>query len=576
MVNQIIRREPIDDTHLSHVSDPLIRQIYAQRGMVEHAYPLALKKLLPPNQLYGIDRAAQIIAEAMVDRLRILIVGDFDADGATSTSIMMLALREMGAMHVDYLIPNRFNFGYGLSPELVEVAKEKKAELLITVDNGISSFAGVAAAKASGMRVVVTDHHLAADHLPQADAIVNPNQPDCTFASKAIAGCGVAFYVMCTVKNYLVEQGWFASRPLPNLSDYLDLVALGTVADVVPLDQNNRILVQAGLHRMRQGRCRAGITALLDRANRQPLQLVASDLGFALGPRLNAAGRLEDMSLGVELLLCDDPLQASRMANHLDRLNKERRQIEQTMQESAEQTLEQLTLDASKLPLGLVLYEANWHQGVMGIVASRLKEKYHRPVIAFAQSSADELKGSVRSIAGLHIRDLLDEVSKSYPDLILSFGGHAMAAGLTLKQKNLEPFQQAFQSVLARHMSDELLQGKIRSDGALPVSRLTLETAQLLMDAGPWGQAFEEPLFDDEFLVLRHTCVAEKHIRLELMTLCRTKRVTAMVFNADLNLWSNQNITRVHLAYRLHINIFRQQRQLQLIAQQAIPQTDKM
>ena len=575
MVSQIIRREPIDDTHLSQVSDPLIRQIDAQRGMAEEEYPLALKQLLLPNQLHGIERAAQMIAEAMVDRQRILIVGDFDADGATSTAIMLLALRDMGAMHVDYLIPNRFNFGYGLSPELVEVAQDKKAELLVTVDNGISSFAGVAAAKALGMRVVVTDHHLPAEHLPDADAIVNPNQPDCTFPSKAIAGCGVAFYVMCAVKNYLTQQGWFVSRPLPNLGDYLDLVALGTVADVVPLDKNNRILVQAGLHRIRQGRCRAGITALLDIAKRQPLQLVAADLGFALGPRLNAAGRLDDMSLGVELLLCDDALHASRMAHHLDRLNKERRHIEQTMQESAQQTLEQLTLDVSKLPLGLVLYEANWHQGVMGIVASRLKEKYHRPVIAFAQSSDDEIKGSARSISGLHIRDLLDEVNRCHPQLILSFGGHAMAAGLTVKQKSLELFTQAFQQVLARHMSDDLLQGKIWSDGSLPVSRLTLDTAQSLMDAGPWGQAFEEPLFDDEFFVLRHTCVAEKHIRLELMTLCRTKRIGAMLFHADLDMWSDQNITRVHLAYRLHINIFRQQRQLQLIALQAIPHLDK-
>ncbi|MEL4293803.1 single-stranded-DNA-specific exonuclease RecJ [Shewanella xiamenensis] len=573
MIHKIIRRPTVDDSHLPAHLPPLLRQLYARRGVMSAECELVLKGLLRPDTMKGLDHAAKLIADAMQLDKSILIVGDFDADGATSTSVCILALRMMGASKVDYLIPNRFDYGYGLSPEIVAVAATKQAELLITVDNGISSIEGVAAAKAFGMQVVITDHHLPGHELPAADAIVNPNQPGCQFASKSIAGVGVAFYLMTALRAELRARHWYQARGIaePNLGTLLDIVALGTVADVVSLDANNRILVEAGLQRVRSGRCRVGITALLEVAKRNPARIVASDFGFAVGPRLNAAGRLDEMALGVETLLCEDIMHARRMAAELDSLNQERRELEVGMQQEALKSLEYLKLNEEQLPWGIALFQEDWHQGVIGILASRIKDKYHRPVIAFADAGNGEIKGSARSIKGLHMRDLLELVNSRHPGLISKFGGHAMAAGLTLKSGGFATFAKAYDNAVREQLKPEQLTGELWSDGELTPTELTLEIAQLLRNAGPWGQSFEEPLFDGYFKIIQQRIVGERHLKLVLETPCSTLMLDAIAFNVDLHTWPDATIQHARIVYKLDVNEYRGNFTLQLMVEQIEP-----
>nr|WP_275659444.1 single-stranded-DNA-specific exonuclease RecJ [Shewanella insulae] len=556
----------------NHLS-PILKQVYASRGCTVDDCELALANLLRPDTLKDVGKAAAIIADAMAKQQSILIVGDFDADGATSTSVCLLALRMMGATNVDYLIPNRFDYGYGLSPEIVQVARQKGAELLITVDNGISSIEGVAAAKALGMQVVITDHHLPGNSVPEADAIVNPNQLGCGFASKAIAGVGVVFYLMSALRAELRGRGWYQAQGIqePNLASLLDIVALGTVADVVSLDTNNRILVDAGLKRVRAGRCRPGITALLEVAKRNTSRIVASDFGFAVGPRLNAAGRLDEMALGVETLLCDDMMRARRMASELDGLNAERRELETGMQQEALKSLESLSLDEAELPWGIALYQQDWHQGVIGILASRIKDKYHRPVIAFAEAGEGEIKGSARSIKGLHMRDLLELINARHPGMIIKFGGHAMAAGLSLRAGEFERFARAYDEAVRELLAPEQLTGEIVSDGELNPAQLNMALARELRSAGPWGQNFPEPIFDGVFRILQQRIVGERHLKLVLESECGQTMVDAIAFNVDLTTWPDATIQYAEVAYKLDINEFRGNESLQLMVEQIEP-----
>ncbi|QYK00794.1 single-stranded-DNA-specific exonuclease RecJ [Shewanella psychrotolerans] len=573
MIHKIVRRPKVDDNHLPAHLSPILKQVYASRGCSDADCELALANLLRPNTMKGLDVAAKIIADAIANNTKILIMGDFDADGATSTCVCLLALRMMGAQQVDYLIPNRFDYGYGLSPEIVTVAHQKGAQLLITVDNGISSIEGVAAAKALGMEVVITDHHLPGQTIPDADAIVNPNQAECQFASKSIAGVGVAFYLMSALRAELRTRDWYQQLNIaePNLASLLDIVALGTVADVVSLDTNNRILVDAGLKRVRAGRCRPGITALLEVAKRNTSRIVASDFGFAVGPRLNAAGRLDEMALGVETLLCDDIMLARRMASELDSLNAERRDLEADMQQEALKSLEALALDETDLPWGIALYQSDWHQGVIGILASRIKDKYHRPVIAFAEANEGEIKGSARSIKGLHMRDLLELINARHPGMIIKFGGHAMAAGLSLKAGEFGRFATAYDEAVRELLAPEQLTGEIISDGELLPHQLTMDLARELRNAGPWGQNFPEPLFDGYFRVVQQRIVGERHLKLVLETECGQTMVDAIAFNVDLKTWPDATIQFAHVAYKLDINEFRGNESLQFMVEQIEP-----
>lgn len=567
MSHSIVRRPMLDISHLPADMHPLLQQIFAKRGAAFDDCTLALNQLLHPKSMKGLAAAASIVADAIMDNKSILIVGDFDADGATSTCVCMLALRMMGAKKVDYLIPNRFDYGYGLSPEIVALAYRKEAQLLITVDNGISSIEGVAAAKALGMQVVVTDHHLPGKTIPDADAIVNPNQAGCEFSSKAIAGVGVAFYLMSALRQELRSRDWYQNQavPEPNLAELLDIVALGTVADVVAFDRNNRIMVQAGLQRVRSGRCRVGITALLEVAKRTPERIVAADFGFAVGPRLNAAGRLDEMALGVETLLCEDINLARRMAAQLDGLNTERRELEADMQQEALKTLASITLDETQLPWGIALFQADWHQGVIGILASRIKDRYHRPVIAFADAGDGSIKGSARSIKGLHMRDLLEQINTQHPGMILKFGGHAMAAGLTLAADHFDQFELAFDEAIRGLLTKEQLTGEVLSDGELAIEHMSLETAMLLRNAGPWGQHFEEPVFDGVFTLVQQRLVGEKHLKMLLETQCASLMLDAIAFNVDLQAWPDASVRHVRVAYKLDVNEFRGKQNLQLM-----------
>ncbi|MNE14970.1 Single-stranded-DNA-specific exonuclease RecJ [compost metagenome] len=479
----------------------------------------------------------------------------------------------MGGSAVDYLVPNRFEDGYGLSPEVVEQAATRGAELILTVDNGISSHAGVDVAHAKGIQVLVTDHHLPGETLPAAEAIVNPNLRGCEFPSKSLAGVGVAFYLMLALRARLRDSGWFEQRALamPNLAELLDLVALGTVADVVPLDANNRILVYQGLNRIRAGKCRPGIRALLEVANRDARQLAANDLGFALGPRLNAAGRLDDMSIGVALLLSDDIAQARMLANDLDALNLTRREIEQGMQVEALQLCDQLERSSTALPYGLAMYHPEWHQGVVGILASRIKERFHRPVIAFAPAGEGILKGSGRSIAGLHMRDALERLDTLNPGLMMKFGGHAMAAGLSLEEAKFDEFRQRFGDLVGEWLDPAMLEGVIWSDGELALQELSLETAELLREGGPWGQAFPEPTFDGKFRILQQRLVGEKHLKLMVEPLGGGPLLDGIAFNVDTTLWPDSSVREVELAYKLDVNEFRGNRNVQLLIQHLWP-----
>ncbi|EJS3009854.1 single-stranded-DNA-specific exonuclease RecJ [Salmonella enterica] len=565
---QLRRREADETAELPADLPPLLRRLYASRG-VRSARELerSVKGMLPWQQLSGIDNAVEILYNAFREGTRIIVVGDFDADGATSTALSVLGMRALGCDNISYLVPNRFEDGYGLSPEVVDQAKARGAQLIVTVDNGISSHAGVAHAKTLGIPVIVTDHHLPGDTLPDAEAIINPNLRDCEFPSKSLAGVGVAFYLMLALRTFLRDKGWFDERNIapPNLAELLDLVALGTVADVVPLDANNRILTWQGLSRIRAGKCRPGIKALLEISNRDPQQLAASDLGFALGPRLNAAGRLDDMSVGVALLLCDNLGEARVLASELDALNQTRKEIEQGMQAEALILCEKLERSSETLPGGLAMYHPEWHQGVVGILASRIKERFHRPVIAFAPAGDGTLKGSGRSIQGLHMRDALERLDTLYPDLMIKFGGHAMAAGLSLEEHKFEQFQQRFGELVTEWLDPALLQGEVISDGPLSAAEMSMEVAQLLRDAGPWGQMFPEPLFDGRFRLLQQRLVGERHLKVMVEPVDGGPLLDGIAFNIDTTCWPDNGVREVELAYKLDINEFRGNRSLQII-----------
>ena len=563
------RTTPVHLPHLPGIS-PLLQRIYAARDVLDESQlDKRLQALLPFNTLTDIDKACARLEEALRAQQRILIVGDFDADGATSSALAVAALRAMGALHVEFLVPNRFEFGYGLTPGIINLAKQWRPDLIITVDNGIASIEGVDAANEAGIDVLVTDHHLPGDTLPKACAIVNPNQVGCLFPSKAIAGVGVIFYVMLGLRRHLIATDWFVSQnsPPPNMAQFLDLVALGTVADVVPLDQNNRILVHQGLERIRQGLCRPGIQALIKIAGRQQEKLRESDLGFAIAPRLNAAGRLDDMSLGIDCLLSEGVEMASELAGQLDALNVERRQIESEMSEQAMLALSQFTINTTEpsMPVALCLMDKTWHQGVIGILAGRLKERYHRPVIAFAKADETELKGSARSIPGLNIRDVLAAIDTDHPGLIKKFGGHAMAAGLTLHPEAFAAFQTALVSEVSKHLDESQCKGMLLSDGSLSADALRLTLATELQRAGPWGQLFPEPLFDDTFEILEQRIVGKNHLKLTLVRAFGGQPLDAIAFNIDLKAWPNHRARYLHAAYKLDINEYNGRTRLQLL-----------
>lgn len=565
---QLRRREVDESAELPADLSPLLRRLYASRG-VRSAQDLerSVKGMLPWQQLSGVEKAVEILYNAFREGTRIIVVGDFDADGATSTALSVLGMRSLGCDNISYLVPNRFEDGYGLSPEVVDQAHARAAQLIVTVDNGISSHAGVDHARALGIPVVVTDHHLPGETLPAAEAIINPNLTDCDFPSKSLAGVGVAFYLMLALRTFLRDKGWFDERGIapPNLADLLDLVALGTVADVVPLDANNRILTWQGLSRIRAGKCRPGIKALLEVSNRDAQKLAASDLGFALGPRLNAAGRLDDMSVGVALLLCDNIGEARVLANELDALNQTRKEIEQGMQAEALTLCEKLERSRETLPGGLAMYHPEWHQGVVGILASRIKERFHRPVIAFAPAGDGTLKGSGRSIQGLHMRDALERLDTLHPGLMIKFGGHAMAAGLSLEEAKFDLFQQRFGELVTEWLDPSLLQGEVVSDGPLSAAEMTMEVAQLLRDAGPWGQMFPEPLFDGRFRLLQQRLVGERHLKVMVEPVGGGPLLDGIAFNVDTACWPDNGVREVELAYKLDINEFRGNRSLQII-----------
>jgi single-stranded-DNA-specific exonuclease len=555
---------------------PLLRRVYSQRNVKDaEELDLGLEKLILPEQLKGINEAVQLLIDALRRQQRVLIVADFDADGATSCVVALKALRQFGFQHTDYIVPNRFDYGYGLTPEIVELAKTRNPDLIITVDNGISSIEGVAAAKFAGIKTLITDHHLPGATAPDADAIVNPNQHGCNFPSKSIAGVGVIFYVMLALRAKLRETKWFEENRLaePKLGDLLDLLALGTVADVVALDRNNRILVSEGLRRIRAGRTRPGISSLLEIAGRSSTRLTASDLGFSVGPRLNAAGRLDDMSTGIECLLTDHESTAYKLALQLDGMNKDRKQIEGDMREQAFNFLQEFSLEEIDLPAALCIYDGRWHQGVVGILASRVKEKFNRPVIAFADAndSGNEIKGSARSIKGFHIRDALDAVASSNPGMISKFGGHAMAAGLSLEKDKLQDFTEAFQKQAALLLDDELLQAQILSDGVIGQNEFSMETAAELIKGGPWGQEFPEPVFDGKFKVIQQRRVGENHLKLVLAPeLAPQQTIDAIAFNIDKQDWPTPDMTDIEIAYRLDINEFRGNQTLQLMVEHII------
>lgn len=546
---------------------PVLRRVYAARGVREAGeLDYSVGQLARPEGLSGMEAAVKLLSGHLSDG-RILIVGDFDADGATSTVLLKTALEACDARQVDYLVPNRFEFGYGLSPELVDVALKHRPDLIITVDNGISSIEGVAKAREAGVDVLVTDHHLPGSQWPDANAILNPNLPDQGFPSRHLAGVGVVFYLMLGLRRYLREIGWFDTRGLdePHLADWLDLVALGTVADLVPLDRNNRILVHQGIQRIRQGRLRPGLDALIRIAGRVRSDLSPADLGFAIAPRLNAAGRLDDISHGIDTLLATDPTTAEQGAARLDTMNHQRRDIEFSMQEEAEKAISRLRIDESDdLPAALTLYQPHWHAGIVGLVASRMKERFHRPVAALAPGDGGELKASLRSVPGIHIRDVLADIATAEPGLLSRFGGHAMAAGLSLPKSHLDRFRRALDRAVAERAGEETLSGIILSDGELAPGELNLELAETLRQHGPWGQAFPEPLFDGEFRVLEHRIVGERHLKCRLQHPEVATPLEGIAFNPD-PAWLSDVPERVRIAYRLDVNEWRGLRRPQLV-----------
>ncbi|MGD9107857.1 MAG: single-stranded-DNA-specific exonuclease RecJ [Gammaproteobacteria bacterium] len=565
--------EPIDAKLQQLELHPILRQVYANRG-IKSAKQLEteLKNLLPYHQLRDIDKAVMRLYQALQQQQRILVVGDYDVDGATSAALMIKVLREFGAENVEYLIPDRFTHGYGLTPKIVELATQHNPHLIITVDNGIANVEGVNKARQFDIDVIVTDHHLAGSKLPDAVAIINPNQPNDQFSSKNLAGVGVAFYLLLALRAKLREESWFILQNIrePNLADHLDLVALGTVADVVTLDHNNRILVYQGLRRIQAGKCCAGIDALLQFTNCDQANLTTSDLSYLVCPRLNAAGRLEDMSLGVACLLTKNKYDALQMAKQLTSLNNERRSIDKKMQREALTILEDCHLnDKQDLPIGICLLNEKWHQGVVGVLASRVKERLYRPVIVFTLDEKEQLKGSARSIPGLHIREVLDEIALNHPELLVKFGGHAQAAGVTIEPCNFTKFSQVFDQTVHKYLSSENLQYKLISDGELGVDDFSMELAQLLSASAPWGCGFDEPLFDNKFRVLEQRIVGGSHLKLRLEF--NSRYIDAIAFNIDTKAWPNADCQYIHAAYRLRINEYLGDYKLQLLVQHLEP-----
>ncbi|WP_395376129.1 single-stranded-DNA-specific exonuclease RecJ [Marinicella sp. W31] len=568
------RRPQIDSDVFSSLSiHPLIARLYLARGIesVEQV-DYQLKNLLHPNDLGGIEMAAQITIEAIQQKRKIVIVGDFDADGATSTAVALRCLLAFGSVNHDYMVPNRFDYGYGLTEKLVDELIKIDAEVIITVDNGISSIKGIQRARETGMQVVVTDHHLPGPELPPANAIVNPNNNNDAFASKNLAGVGVLFYLMAEVRKQLLQSSWFQTQkiPVPNLSHFLDLVALGTVADVVPLDVNNRIMIAQGLRQIRHGQTVAGIKALFKVADKRIEDADTNSFSYVLAPRLNAAGRLEDMSIGIDLLLSDDMDHAMLLAQQLEDINQQRKVIQEEMQRFADSVLKQLH-GAEKIPPGLCLYHPDWHQGVVGLLASKVKEKINRPVIAFARETenSEMLKGSARSVPGLHIRDVLVDIDSQYPDLMTKFGGHAMAAGLTMEHKHLQEFQQVFSDLTLDRLGQNNGIKVIETDGSIESDDLSIRIAELIEQAGPWGQHFTPPMFDDWFIVYEKRLIGGMHTKLVLQTADERKKVDAVAFGLHPNDFPQEG-KQTHVCYKPSVNVFRGRRSLQLIVEALI------
>ncbi len=561
---EIRRYQVVDDDFLPQQIPPLLRQIYARRG-VRRADELSLKAsgLLHFSSLKDISKAVELLQNALKNQEKVCICGDFDADGATSSALMVSALQAFGLQQVGYRVPNRMTDGYGLSVAMVEQLAVENVQLIVTVDNGIAAHEAIALAREKGIQVLVTDHHLPPEELPLANAIVNPNQHGCEFPSKNLAGVGVAFYVLLALRSALREQG---VKPLPNLADWLDLVALGTVADVVPLDYNNRVLVQQGIARIRKGMSRPGIKALLEVANRDASQLAASDLGFALGPRINAAGRLDDIGLGIECLLAGDS-RAQQLAQQLNDLNQQRKSIESEMREHAESAVAKLRFDQGQVPDLVTLYQPDWHAGVIGIVAGRVKEQVNRPVIALANDDDELLKGSARSVSGLHMRDLLERVHSLQPGIMERFGGHAMAAGLTMKKENLTRFSELAEQVASEWLSEEQKQRVFWSDGELTTPQLSLDSVNMLQSAGPWGQQFPEPMFDGQFELVDQRIVGERHLKL-VVRHPQGELLDAIAFNVDTQQWPARQISVVELLYKPQLNHFRGRTNVQLLVEQ--------
>ncbi|MDA7967377.1 MAG: single-stranded-DNA-specific exonuclease RecJ [Gammaproteobacteria bacterium] len=572
MIRKIARRRPMSSLDGGGLP-PLLQRIYENRNVrARSELDYSLKRLQPPEQLKGCDAAAALLQKALENNWKILVIGDYDADGATGAALALLALRAFGAQHVAYQVPNRFEDGYGLSPKIAEAALARAPNLVITVDNGISSMDGVARLRAAGVAVIVTDHHLAGARLPEADAIVNPNQPGCEFPSKALSGAGVMFYLLLALRARLRAENWFAraGRDAPNLAEYLDLVAVGTVADLVPLDANNRILVAQGISRIRAGRCRPGIRALLEIAGRNCAQADSRALGFLVAPRINAAGRLDDISTGIECLLAEDAAGAHEYARALHAMNRERRGIEQTMQRQAMKTIADLERGGESRD-GFCLFERGWHQGVVGLVASRVRERFERPAVAFAPGEDGKLRGSARSVDGLHIRDLLEAISAREPGLVEKFGGHAMAAGLTIAPENFDAFARHFHELAAAHFAEHAPCDEILTDGPLAEEDFTLDNAELMRSASPWGQHFPPPLFDGHFRVTAQRVVGEHHLKMQLTLPDGARALEAIAFGQAEPGREAAKQGTVQAAYELQVNEYRGARTLQLLVKHMQP-----
>ena len=569
---KLSRRVIPDNLPMLEGYSSLLQRIVSSRGVTDVSMlSSALSDLQPVSSLMGVGDATARLQEALEQQQRVLIVGDFDADGATATALSVRALRSFGFESTDYIVPNRFEYGYGLTPEIIDVAEPYAPQLIITVDNGISSVEGVEYAAKLGIDVIITDHHLPGKQLPKAVAIVNPNQVGDSFSSKSLAGVGVVFYLMLALKQVLVKAGHFKSNnlPVPNLVQWLDLVALGTVADVVVLDRNNRILVEQGLRRIRSGRCSQGILALLNIGKKDYQQACSQDLGFVCGPRLNAAGRLDDMSIGIECLLTDSAATAYEYAAELDTMNRTRRELEAGMKESAMSQLDNVLLDPDSLPPIICLYDEDWHQGIVGIIAARIRERYYRPCLIFAPGTQGEIKGSGRSIPGVHMRDVIDRVATLHPGLVEKFGGHAMAAGLSIRKEDFDQLQSATVDVVEGLTDANLFKEEILTDGALAQSDYSLEVAQELAQVVPWGQGFPAPVFDDEFQIVARRELKQAHLKLKLKPVGQQSAIDAIAFNVDMEKWPAIG-SKVHLLYQLSINEYNGARSLQLMVQRLL------